>query len=165
MVTNQAYLFLVFVVNGILIGVLFDFFRILRKTFKTRDIVTYIEDCLFWILTGITLLYSIFTFNNGEIRLFMLLGILLGTIIYMIFISSYVIKINVAILTFIKNILTKLFCFLAVPFKFLYKITKKLLFKPISFFIINIRNFSTNLFKNTNIKAKNIKRPKKIQEN
>ena len=105
MVTNQAYLFLVFVINGILIGVLFDFFRILRKTFKTKDIITYIEDFLFWILTGIILLYSIFTFNNGEIRLFMLLGILLGTIIYMIFISSYVIKINYSQIKLEKTII------------------------------------------------------------
>ena len=67
MVTNQAYLFCIFIINGIIIGVLFDFFRILRKTFKTSDLITYIEDSLFWILTGIIILYSIFVFNNGEI--------------------------------------------------------------------------------------------------
>ena len=53
MVTNQAYLFCIFIINGIIIGILFDFFRILRKTFKTSDLITYIEDSLFWILTGI----------------------------------------------------------------------------------------------------------------
>ena len=42
MVTNQAYLFLIFMVNGIIIGILFDFFRILRKSFKTADLITYI---------------------------------------------------------------------------------------------------------------------------
>ena len=53
MVTNQAYLFCIFIINGIIIGILFDFFRILRKTFKTSDLITYIEDSMFWILTGI----------------------------------------------------------------------------------------------------------------
>ena len=76
MVTNQAYLFLVFIINGIIIGLLFDFFRILRKTINTKDIITYFEDIIFWILTGSIILYSIFTFNNGEIRLFMFLAIL-----------------------------------------------------------------------------------------
>ena len=38
---NQAYLFLIFSLNGFIIGVLFDFFRILRKSFKTKDIITY----------------------------------------------------------------------------------------------------------------------------
>lgn len=71
MITNQAYLFLVFIINGLLIGLLFDIFRILRRAFKTSDFVTYIEDILFWILTGFSILYSIFVFNNGEIRLFM----------------------------------------------------------------------------------------------
>ena len=39
--------------NGVIIGILFDFFRILRKSFKTPDFVTYIEDVIFWILTGL----------------------------------------------------------------------------------------------------------------
>ena len=64
MVTDQALLFLIFIVNGIIIGLLFDFFRILRRSFKTKDFITYIEDILFWVLTGLLLLYSIFTFNN-----------------------------------------------------------------------------------------------------
>ena len=107
MVTNQAYLFLVFIVNGVLIGLLFDFFRILRKTFKTKDFVTYIQDILFWILTGFIILYSTFTFNNGEIRIFMFLGILIGVVAYMTTISPYVIKVNVRIINFIKDMASK----------------------------------------------------------
>ena len=61
MILNQANLFLIFTINGILIGLLFDIFRILRKSFKTSDIITYTEDLIFWILTGLLLLYSIFT--------------------------------------------------------------------------------------------------------
>ena len=161
MVTNQAYIFLIFIVNGIIIGILFDFFRILRKSFKTSDIITYIEDLLFWILTGIIILYSIFTFNDGEIRLFMFLAIAIGVIAYMILFSSYVIKINVTIIKFLKNIIIKIFDFLNIPFKFIYKIIKKIFFRPVSFVIINIRKNSTNLFKkvtkisNNNKKIKN----------
>ena len=47
MVENQAYLFLIFIINGIVIGLLFDIFRILRKSFKTSDIITYVQDILF----------------------------------------------------------------------------------------------------------------------
>ena len=65
---NQAYLFVIFILNGFLIGILFDIFRILRKSFKTKDWLTYIQDILFWILTGFIVLYSIFRFNNGELR-------------------------------------------------------------------------------------------------
>ena len=158
MVTNQAYLFLIFIANGIVIGIIFDFFRILRKTFKTSDFITYLEDLLFWILTGIIILYSIFTFNNGEIRLYMFLAIGIGVITYILLFSSYVIKINVTIINFLKNIIIKIFNFSSIPFKVIYKITKKIIFKPISFIIINIRKNSTNLFKKVIKVSNNIKK-------
>jgi len=93
MAQNQAYLFLVFSLTGVAIGVLFDFFRILRRTIKTSNILTYIEDILFWILTGLLVLYNIWYFNNGEIRIYMFLGIIMGVLIYMSTLSNILIKI------------------------------------------------------------------------
>lgn len=88
MVENQAYLFLVFSLTGIIIGIIYDIFRVLRKSFKTSDIITYFEDILFWIITGILILYNIWFFNNGEIRIFMFLGILIGILIYILILSN-----------------------------------------------------------------------------
>ena len=144
MILNQGYLFFIFVLNGCLIGIIFDFFRILRKSFKTSDIITYIEDILFWILTGISILYFIFVFNNGEIRLFMFLGIAVGITLYMLIFSSFFIKINVTIILFFKKIIIKILKIILIPFKFI----KKTFFKPISFIFINIRKNFTNLFNN-----------------
>ena len=107
------------------------------------------------------MLYSIFTFNNGEIRLFMFIGVILGTIIYLIFVSSYIIKINVTIISFLKNIITKIAKIIIAPFKFIYKILKKTLLKPFSFIIINIRNFSTNIFKKIDNPFKNTQKTQK----
>lgn len=158
MIMNQIYLFFIFIVNGIIIGILFDFFRILRKSFKTSDILTYFEDLLFWILTGFSILYFIFVFNNGEIRLFMFLGIAVGIALYMLVFSKLFIKINVTIITFIKKAITTIIRIILIPFKFI----KKLFFKPISFIFINIRKSSTNLYNNF---IKNIKKHKKIENN
>ena len=105
MVENQAYLFLIFVINGLIIGLLFDFFRILRRSIKTSNIITYIEDVLFWILTGLLVLYNIWYFNNGEIRIFMFLGIILGVLIYMSTLSNIIVKIFSTILQTIIKIL------------------------------------------------------------
>lgn len=158
MITTQTNLFLIFIVNGFLIGLLFDFFRILRKTFKTNDLMTYIEDILFWILTGCIILYSIFIFNNGEIRLFLFLGILLGILLYMLFLSSHIIKINVTIINFLKKIIGSMLNILLTPLRYIYQIIRKLFFKPVSFLIINIRKVSTKSFKNFhNIVKKNTK--------
>lgn len=161
MVSNQAYLFLVFIVNGVLIGLLFDFFRIARKVFQTNDMVTYLEDILFWILTGAIVLYSIFVFNNGELRLFMFLGILLGAFTYMITLSSYIIKINVKII----NGLKKVFSFIFLPIKAFYQLLHKLFFKPITFLFINIRKNFTNFGIKISKNLKVVKKHKNIVKN
>ena len=137
MVINQANLFLIFTINGIAIGILFDIFRILRKSFKTSDIITYMQDLLFWILTGFILLYSIFTFSNGEVRFYMFLGVFLGCLIYMILFSKYFININVKIIKIIKKIVSIIFT----PINLTIKFIKKLIIKPINFITINNSKF------------------------
>ncbi len=161
MVTNQAYLFLIFIINGILIGLLFDFFRISRKVIDTSDLITYFEDILFWILTGVIVLYSIFVFNNGELRLFMLLGILIGAVIYMLCISSYIIKINIKII----NLLKKFFGIVIIPIQFIFKTLQKIFFKPITFLFINIRKSSTNFTTKIQNNFKKMKKVKNIVKN
>ena len=132
MAGNQAYIFMIFTLVGIVIGVLFDLFRILRKTFKTNDIVTSIEDVLFWVITGIIIIYSMYVFCDGELRFFMIIGIILGAIMYLLTLSNYVIKFSV----FLINVLKKI---LITPIRFFIKIAKTLIFRPITIICINIR--------------------------
>lgn len=143
---EQLYSFLIFSIVGIIISIIFDVFRILRKTFKTPDIVTYIEDIIFWIITGLIILSSIFLFNNGELRVYIFIGMTIGIIFYMLFISKYFIKVNVFIINFIKNIIYKILHIILKPIKNIYKLIKKLIFKPISFIFINFRKCFTKIF-------------------
>ena len=153
MVANQAYLFLVFTLNGIIIGILFDIFRILRKSFKTCDIITYIEDILFWILTGLILLYSVFTFSEGEIRFYMFMAVFLGCIIYMLMFSKYFIKINVTIIVTIKNIISKILSIVIFPIKvIIINPIRKIFFKQIKFITINIKKTKLKFLNNKIIK-------------
>ena len=62
---EQLINFIYFIITGMLLSIVFDVFRILRKSFKTSDLITNIEDILFGIITGIIILNSIFLFNNG----------------------------------------------------------------------------------------------------
>ena len=140
MAGNQTYLFIVFTIVGIIIGILFDIFRILRKSFKTNDIVTYIEDFLFWILTGIIILFSMYKFSNGELRFFMIVGIIIGTLMYMITFSKYIIKISVFIINIIKRIIIY-------PFNIMKKILKKIIFRPIFIICINFKKNIINFVK------------------
>lgn len=151
---NQEYAFIIFILNGLLIGLLFDIFRILRKSFKTPDLITYIEDIIFWILSGLILLYSIFKFNNGELRLYIFIGVIIGILIYMLIFSRLFINISVYIIFFIKKIL---FIILIIPVKFIIKILKKILFKPTLFLCINIRKIFRKIVSPFRAKIKKIK--------
>ena len=128
MAQDQAYLFLVFSLTGVAIGILFDFFRILRRSIKTSNIITYIEDVLFWILTGILVLYNIWYFNNGEIRIYMFLGRVIGVLVYMSTLSNIFVKIFSKILSFIIKIME-------IPFKIIIDIFRKINTITVSFFM------------------------------
>lgn len=120
MAQDQAYLFIVFSLTGVVIGILFDFFRILRRSFKTSNIITYVEDILFWILTGVLILYNIWYFNNGEIRIYMFLGIIMGLLIYMLTLSNIIVSL-------FSKILKMLIRILEIPFKTIISIFHKII--------------------------------------
>ena len=117
MAQNQAYLFLVFSLTGVIIGVLFDFFRILRRSIKTSNLITYIEDILFWILTGLFLLYIIFKYSFGQLRIYMFVSLIIGIVIYFLTISKYFIKLNVKTIRIYKIYYIKNFIHSILPYK------------------------------------------------
>lgn len=126
MTVNQIYFFLIFIIDGILIGLLFDFFRILRKSFHTSNVMTYVEDIIFWILTAVIIMYTLYVICGGEIRIYMFIGIFIGVCMYILTISKYIIKISVKIIMFLKKVIIFIFG----PFisfgKFIYNNIKKL---------------------------------------
>lgn len=142
---NQAILFLIFTVNGFCIGILFDLFRIIRKNTKVCDLVTYIHDILFCILTGIIFLYSMCRFCSGELRWFMFFGCMIGVSLYMIIFSRYIIFLFTVCINVIKKIILKIYrilCFAFSPIFSLFKI---------------INSFFSGFLKKVVIKCKKIK--------
>ncbi len=156
-ITNQAYLFGIYILCGAIIGIFFDIFRILRKSFKTSDFITYIEDTVFGILTGIFLIFMLFIFNNGQLRLYIFFAIILGILIYMLTISKYFIKINVKIIVTIKKIITKIIFVVIYPIKkiiyFIRKYVLKVILRPFKILTINIKG----IIKPKKIRQKNKK--------
>ena len=159
MASNQAYLFLIFTLNGVLIGLLFDFFRILRKTFKTANLITYIEDIVFWIMTGISIIFCMYNFSDGNLRLFMFLGLIFGIIIYMLTLSKIIIKLFVISINVLKKTFNNI---IIIPLKFIYTFIKKFILKPLHNIFIKINIFSTKKIKKIFYKLKKNKKMSKI---
>lgn len=150
---NQAYLFLIFIINGILVGIIFDIFRILRKSFNTSNIVTSAEDILFWILSALLVMYCIFKFNNGQFRMYIFIGIFLGITIYMLFFSKYIIKVSVKIVTSFKKIFSFIYKIIYYLVSKIYSLIKIVILKP----VIAIISYLKNIFLKLKTSQKNVK--------
>lgn len=105
MIIDQFILFNIYILTGIAICLLFDFFRALRKNFKTSNNVTLIEDILFWIIAGIFLILIINKFSYGELRLYPLIGLVIGIAVFFRFISRFTIKIYITFIYYIKRVI------------------------------------------------------------
>ena len=119
LIYTQEQIFIFFFIIGIIIGFLFDIFRVLRKSFNTPDLITLIEDILYLSITGVLIIYSIIKLNNGNIRFFIFVAIFLGILIYSLTIS----KLCVIIFYVIVESCKKIFLF---PILLIKKIINKI---------------------------------------
>lgn len=113
MVAEQVYIFLGTILVGAIMGVIFDFFRALRRNGNTRNIIVYIQDIVFWLIVAVIIITSSFILNNGDLRGYMLIGYLLGAFLYMLILSNYI----KGIFVIVMNIIAKGFEALLKPFK------------------------------------------------
>lgn len=117
--------FLITVFAGVLLGVIFDFFRILGGRISFRGYFTTLADLLFWLVATVVV-FAAFIFGNwGEVRLYMFIGLLAGVILYYRLCSRAVMKTIVFaldLLAKIVNALGKLIGFIVKPFALIVKI-------------------------------------------
>lgn len=153
MIYEQLRLFSLFFFSGFIIGILFDIFRIIRKSFKISDLHTFIEDFLFSIITTLFLIFLIFVYNTGNLRFYMIIALTFGFSTYIITLSKYFIKINVILINLSKIFISKILHIFFIPLKFFLKYFEKILKKPIMFLIINLKKLKILLiYKKSNKK-------------
>ena len=102
--TGQAWLFLSAVLTGAAIGLLYDVFRIFRRTARHSGFAVQLEDFFFWVAaTGLTFYYML-RVNYGEIRPFYILGVAIGAVLYFVTVSRFVIMVFVAVINYMKRV-------------------------------------------------------------
>lgn len=128
-ICRQTYIFFLACLSGILAGFIFDIFRVKRKLVRTPDFIVKIEDILYWIIIAIVLFCLMYYSNECELRSYILLGLVLGVIVYICLFSKYIVMIMFGIFRMIAklivfpiNIIIKI---LHVPLKFTFKILHK----------------------------------------
>lgn len=122
---EQFKLFFVAIMLGIIGGLIYGIISIFRKYVMHNIVAVYIEDIIFWVTYAITSFLVMLTLNYGDIRPYIVFGVFLGLIVYVIFIHSLVIKLLSPIITIIRLFIEIVFT----PFDLvLYPFKKLLLF-------------------------------------
>ncbi|CAG7839012.1 spore cortex biosynthesis protein YabQ [Clostridium novyi B str. ATCC 27606] len=125
-IQSQFNLIFYSVLAGVLTGMLFDIYRIIRGIENPNKILTFIEDILFWIFTGILVFIFLLYTGHVYVGIYLYLYISLGIYIYIRFISIHFLKIQYklirGIFKFLRILKNLLMYFLEIMF---YKVTRK----------------------------------------
>ena len=133
---SQGYIFLATVYGGIIIGFLYDLYRIFRYFFKPKKIAAFFEDLIFWIIISLIAVFVLIFSNWGELRAYEFLGFLFGAVLYHKLLSKIVITILVKVVKIIIKILKYLLNTILYPFK----IIANILYKPYKKSCREVRN-------------------------
>lgn len=74
--------FLVSILSGCILIFAYDILRIFRRLVKHNELVTGIEDLIYWVLSSLFIFIMLYQQNDGIIRFFSILGMLIGMLIY-----------------------------------------------------------------------------------
>ena len=81
-VTVQTMEFIHSAVLGVLLGVMYDVFRLLRTYIKPGRFFTAVLDVVYWLVAILALLAFVLTFSQGQMRWYVLLGAFSGGFVY-----------------------------------------------------------------------------------
>jgi len=120
--SGQGLLFLSTVAVGAAIGLFYDFFRVFRRVATHSGWAVQLEDFLFWICATAAMFYFMLNRNFGEIRLFSIIGAACGIVLYFATISRVVLKVSVAVINFIKRVITAAVRIITLPLRFIFNL-------------------------------------------
>lgn len=89
---NQVYVFMSTIYAGIIIGFLYDIYRMMRRITKPDYWVTGILDLSFWIIIAALSFITLFYVNDGEVRFYTYVGLGIGWVLYIFAFSTWVMK-------------------------------------------------------------------------
>jgi len=124
---RQIALFIFSLLSGMLVGIFFDVYRVIRGFEEPGTIITAIQDMLFWILTGIIVFIFMMYTNYAYMSFNVFVYNLIGLFIYFKLFSNIVILAYGSILNAILTFFRVIFYYIFYPIRIIFsKITKKI---------------------------------------
>ena len=123
---SQSKLFCIFFLLGLLLNIIFDIFRGLRKSIKFSNFLVLIQDIIFLIISGFLIFRTLLIFSKGEIRIYMIVALIFGITIYSLTISSQCVIMFSLIIKIILKVLNIIRKIIILPFNISRKILLKI---------------------------------------
>lgn len=99
--------------TGIILVLVYDLLRIIRRLIPHGNVWISLEDFLFWIGSAVTIFVMLYRENDGYLRGFSIGGVALGMILYSLLLSRLVVKYSAFLLEKILYLLLRpVVCFL-----------------------------------------------------
>ena len=111
---------------GFIMGILYDLFRIVKISISKGKLATIISDILYCIFLCFALFLFCLTVNEGEIRLYLLLGSMAGFFVYYFSLGVIIFSFSEKIIAFIKAIIKSVFNIISYPFRFIFGKMRKI---------------------------------------
>ena len=86
--------------SGIITGVFFDIYRLIRGLQNPNKFLTIIQDLLFWTLTSIVVFIFLMYTNKGYINFYVYVSLIIGVYLYLKLLSRAFIKVQYRSLKF-----------------------------------------------------------------
>ena len=138
-VSEHTSLFLLSVVMGAALGVVYDCFRVIRILFPpaARSKAVVIEDIIFWLIYGFCVFCYAAALARGQVRFFIVLGSLTGFVLYIVTVGNFITGIIRRIVTALYKLLHKVYSTIIEP---IVKSLKIICQKMLRFFVQTYKN-------------------------
>ena len=104
-VTDPLLFFLASILFGVCLQAIYDIIRGIRRVFYHKSMFLFIEDIGFGIFTAVMAFIFLCTYNDGELRGFFFLGIVIGMILYYQLCSKFLLRAVIHITEKLKKII------------------------------------------------------------
>lgn len=161
---SQEYMLIVSIMGGMLLGLVWDIYRLIRHYFKFKSLGTFIGDIAYWVVSVYFSIQLINDISYGNLRFFLLIGFLSGALLYFITISNYILKAFIFVIDTILKVIKKIINLLVFPFNFVKRKIKAIT-HPIKIKIEIRKNKAKRQWKFYRYKLKRVFKNKKIVYN
>ncbi len=120
--SRELFIFLVMLLCGLSLSMLFDLFRAIRKTVKLPEWTVTAGDILFWCIACFSVTACVWNAADGMVRFYEPLGLLLGCIFYFLLLQRPIFGVFLFIIKNILRFVRFILKILLTPWRFLYKI-------------------------------------------